>query len=133
MARAARSSGNEQWRGVTVVLTDDRGICRIHAQCLGQPRVTDVISLRYEPVPGEPGGPTGDIVVNAERAVQESHRWKGRGGASRELALYIAHGCDHLAGETDDDERGQARMRRRELRWLRQAEEAGLIAPCCRE
>lgn len=67
---------------------------------------------------------TAEIFVNVERAAQVrpcSRKWN----ASRELALYIAHGCDHLiSGEDDarDDER--KRMRARELRWLREIPEA---------
>ena len=40
--------------------------------------------------------------------------------ADRELALYLAHGCDHLTGADDATPAGRARMRRRELGWLRE-------------
>jgi len=49
------------------------------------------------------------------------------GGPDRELALYLAHGCDHLAGADDATPRQRAAMRRRELRWLRAAAHADLL------
>ena len=38
--------------------------------------------------------------------------------AGHELALYIAHGLDHLSGADDATYEGYRTMRRRELRWL---------------
>jgi ssRNA-specific RNase YbeY (16S rRNA maturation enzyme) len=35
-----------------------------------------------------------------------------------ELALYIAHGFDHLSGADDDTPARRAAMRRTEMRWL---------------
>ncbi len=79
---------------------------------------TDVITQAYEPVPGDPDGRTGEILVNVERALIEGPA-RGHWSAAQELSLYIAHGCDHLTGGVDDDTDGRKRMRRRELRWLR--------------
>ena len=36
----------------------------------------------------------------------------------KELALYIAHGCDHLTDAEDSSEEGFRSMRSRELAWL---------------
>ena len=94
----------------------------VHLRCFSRNGTTDVISLRYDPIPGEAAAMTGEVFVNVELAVQATQF-----GPERELALYIAHGIDHLAGESDADPRGRARMRRRELRWLRKAEAADLI------
>ncbi|MBQ3810327.1 MAG: hypothetical protein II839_05855, partial [Kiritimatiellae bacterium] len=41
-----------------------------------------------------------------------------RWNADAELALYLAHGFDHLAGSDDATAAGYRAMRRRELRWL---------------
>ena len=42
---------------------------------------------------------SGDIIINLEQAVEEGFK---RQGAEYELALYLAHGIDHLSGATDD-------------------------------
>ena len=53
---------------------------------------------------------------NLERARAEG---RGRpGGPARELALYLAHGLDHLAGADDDVPARRRAMRRRETAWL---------------
>ena len=63
--------------------------------------------------------PKREIIVNAERAWLAGSRRRGW-SPSRELALYIAHGCDHLNDERDTTPAGRRRMRRRELHWLAQ-------------
>ena len=108
---------------LSLVLTDDAGISQINRQYLGRQEPTDVISFRYSSLPGEDGA-TAEIFVNVERAVLVAPRHGGN--PDRELALYIAHGCDHLTGEDDDTPAKRLRMRRRELRWLREAEQEGL-------
>ena len=97
------------------------GISRVNRACFNRSASTDVISAGYEPVPGDPAGRCAEVFVNVERALLEGGS-RARWSPSLELALYIAHGCDHLAGATDADPAGRARMRRRELRWLRRDE-----------
>lgn len=140
MDRITRLDRNRGWKEISIVLTDNAGIRLINQRHLAQPEVTDVISFRYDPIPGDNDLFSAEIIVNVQRAAEAclprelaSGRREGpRVGRlawseSRELALYIAHGCNHLAGETDYDKAGRTRMRRRELRWLKQAEELGLI------
>lgn len=105
------------------MLLDDAGMLPLVRRYFGAERTTDVISFRYAPSPADAGLSSGEIVVNVERARAQG---RGRGGASAELALYLAHGCDHLMGQTDATAAARLRMRRRERRWLRQAREAGL-------
>ncbi len=94
---------------------------RAHARCFGSERDTDVISLAYRPsVPGE--GWTGEILVNPSLALQAGPP----AAARRELALYIAHGCDHLCGGRDERRGDRVRMLRREHRWLAAARRRGL-------
>ncbi|MBN1558429.1 MAG: rRNA maturation RNase YbeY [Lentisphaerae bacterium] len=76
---------------------------------------TDVLSFRYPPLPGEAEEAGGELFVNVQRALERAPR-----APSRELALYLAHACDHLAGHDDADDAARRRMRRRELRWLRE-------------
>jgi len=111
---------------VSAVLLDDAGIAAVNRDFLGRREPTDVISFRYEPLPGEADRCEGEVLVNVQRAIEEGPR-AGRGGASRELALYVAHGCDHLAGSGDETAAARARMRRRERRWLRAAPGAALV------
>lgn len=44
----------------------------------------------------------------------------GEWSADMELALYIAHGCDHLNDSEDSSDAGRLAMRLRELGWLKQ-------------
>lgn len=113
----------ETWGEVSIVLTDDEGITQTNREYFGKNRPTDVISFRYDPVPGEDAVFTGDLLINADRAVQEG---TVRGSASRELALYIAHGFDHLSGANDDTPEKRRKMRATETAWLRKAAKDGL-------
>jgi probable rRNA maturation factor len=103
------------WGDITVVLTDDLGITQPNREFFGKDRATDVISFRYDPIPAEEPAATGDLIVNVECAVREG---AARDGADAELALYIAHGFDHLSGADDDTPAHRAAMRRTEKRWL---------------
>lgn len=100
---------------MTLLLTDDEGITATNREFFGKNRPTDVISFRYDPIPGEEDGATGDLIVNIECAIREG---AVRDGADAELALYIAHGFDHLSGADDDTPARRAAMRRTEMRWL---------------
>jgi len=116
-----------EWHIVSLVLTNDAQIRELNQQYFGRNEATDVISFRLDPIPGEDPGEGGDIAVNVERALAAGPRRRGW-DASAELALYVAHGCDHLAGGTDESPENMRRMRRRELRWLREIrEESGRI------
>ena len=117
---AARSS--LAFREVTVVLQDDDGSDEAHRAIMDVCGATDVITQRYDAMPGETPGVYGELYVNVERAVSAAPARKGW-SAEKELLLYVAHGMDHLSGEDDLDDAGRARMRRRELRWLREFSE----------
>jgi rRNA maturation RNase YbeY len=124
MARLTACSRAEQPAELSLVLTDDIGISRINREYLNRTGPTDVICFKYDPLPGEDNSVGGEIIVNVERALVEG---RARGSVARELALYLAHGCDHLAGESDVTKAGYMRMRRRESRWLRDADRLGMI------
>jgi probable rRNA maturation factor len=118
LRKAAKRTGLD-WGEVSVVLVDDEASREVNRAHLGHDYATDVISFNFDPIPGESErGVCGEIVVNVEQAKRLGHRY---GGAARELALYIAHGCDHLSGEDDKTPAQRQRMRRRELRWLKEA------------
>jgi len=90
-----------------------------------------VLSFRYDAIPGEPAGYSGELVINAQLAAEEGAQRPTSGGRAwgppYELALYLAHGCDHLVGYDDGDAAGSRRMRRRELTWLKTDEIRGLV------
>jgi len=113
------------WAEVSVVLTDDAGIASVNRTFLDHARATDVITFTLLPMPGGGAGTSGEIYLNVERAMGEGAR---RDGATDELALYLAHGCDHLAGANDRTVMERRRMRRRELLWIRRARQDGLMA-----
>jgi len=116
----ARQLSEPPWREVTIHLLDDAGITPVNAAIMAHEGATDVITQRYEPIPGEPAGLTGELFVNVERAARAVRR-RGTWSADRELALYLAHGFDHLTGADDGTQAGRGRMRRRELGWLKLA------------
>jgi len=119
-----RQASKQKWRVLDVLLTDDAGIVAANKTAFGRDYITDVISLAYPPLPGEVGW-SGELIINVALAAREGARRVG--GPARELALYLAHGCDHLAGADDATPRQRAAMRRRELRWLRAVARTGLL------
>lgn len=108
----------DEWAEVSLVIADDAGIAQINERFLNHAGPTDVITFALPPIPGVPGR-HGEIYVNAEQAVREAKR--RRVEPSHELAFYIAHGFDHLAGFDDRTPAMRARMHRRERAWLRAA------------
>jgi probable rRNA maturation factor len=116
--RSGQRAGVE-WGDVSVVLVDDRQSQEVNRNHLGHDYATDVISFNFEPIPGDSGTEmNGEIVINVELACRLGPTYKG---ADRELALYLAHGCDHLSGADDNTPQHRRQMRRRELRWLQDA------------
>lgn len=115
----------DPWSEVSILLVDDEGITQTNREYFGKNRPTDVISFRYDPIPGEKEAWGGDLLVNVDRAMQEGAI---RGNVDRELSLYIAHGFNHLSGADDDTPEKRKKMRSTETAWLRQAGQEGLIA-----
>ena len=112
-----------RWTELTVILTDDDGILPAQRACFEKEEPTDVISLRYDAAPHEAPGCTAEVILNVERAWAE----RRRGSASRELARYLAHGCNHLAGGRDHTPAQRAAMQRQDRAWLREAARHGLL------
>ncbi|MCL2876830.1 MAG: rRNA maturation RNase YbeY [Betaproteobacteria bacterium] len=117
LALAQRRTPGVTWQEVAIHLLDDAGIAPINEAVMGHTGATDVITQRYDSCPGEPEGLRGELFVNVERAftVPRRKQWT----AEQELALYLAHGLDHLTGADDATPSARATMRRRELAWLR--------------
>lgn len=98
-----------------MTLTDDAAMPAYKAGCFGVRAQTDVVAQAYAAVPGVAAA-SAELVLNAERAKVEGTARPG--GPARELALYLAHGLDHLAGADDDVPARRRAMRRRETAWL---------------
>ena len=112
------------FRAVTVVLQDDAFSDEVHRAINGAEGATDVITQRYDAMPGEAPGVYGELYVNCDQALRVAPRRRGW-SAAKELLLYVAHGMDHLSGADDLEPRDYERMRRRELGWIREWEAKG--------
>ena len=106
------------FRAVTVILQDDAFSAEVHEAINGAQGATDVITQRYDALPGEEPGVYGELYVNVDQALRVAPRRRGW-SAAKEILLYVAHGMDHLSGADDLKPRDYDRMRRRELRWLK--------------
>ena len=121
MTRPRKHRPRRRWDELSLVLTDDAGIARINRLYLEREGATDVISFAW-PAGPVGGGYCGELFVNIQRAFAV-----GRSNFEREMALYIAHACDHMSGASDRSGLGRRRMRNRELAWLRVAAQRSLL------
>jgi probable rRNA maturation factor len=86
---------------VSLLLTNDREIARLHAEYLDDPTPTDVISFDLD---GE-----AELVISVETAKRMA---TVHGHALRaEVALYVVHGLLHTCGYDDIKPRDRVRMR----------------------
>src|SRR5262245_61656318 len=76
---------------VSLCLTDDRAIARLHARHLGDPTPTDVLSFLLDD--------TVELVVSVECARRVARRLGHT--IKAELALYVIHGILHACGHDD--------------------------------
>ena len=118
---AARSAARigAAFRDISVVVQCDPESDEAHRAIMGVAGATDVITQAYDAIPPEPPGVYGELYVNADQAIRVASRRNGWSPA-REFLLYVAHGMDHLSGADDHAPADYARMRRRELAWLRE-------------
>ena len=110
------------FRAVTVILQDDAFSAEVHEAINGAKGPTDVITQRYDAMPGEAEGVYGELYVNTDQALRVAPKRRGWSPA-KELLLYVAHGMDHLSGADDLKPQDYDRMRRRELGWLKELSE----------
>lgn len=110
---AALALGGRPEARISVVFVDDPTLAELHGRTLGDPSVTDVMSFELG---DEGGGPSGEVVVSADRARAVAAE---RGvPVERELALYVVHGTLHLCGFDDLEEGERAAMRAAEREVL---------------
>lgn len=125
MKKAGAMNRRRMWVECSLVIVGDREMATLNREALNHDYTTDVITFTYRTEPGEAPGWRGEIVVNADYAAREA---RDRGlHVHRELALYVAHGCQHLAGANDDTPARRDAMNRRQDRWLREATHRKLL------
>lgn len=110
VAAAALEVGGRPEMAVSLLLTGDREIGELHAQFLGDPTPTDVISFELDGA--------AELVVSvdtAKRCAKErGHAW------ADEVALYVAHGILHICGFDDVAKKDRVKMRAAERRVMQQ-------------
>ncbi len=98
-----------------VYFVDDAEMARANADYVGHQGTTDVITFSYfdDPESLFPGDVALELLIGVEVAAREGAA-RADSSFEAELALYVAHGCLHAAGEDDLAPGPRRRMRRRE-------------------
>ena len=97
---------------LSVALLTDPDLARLHADFLGDPKTTDVITFAGQPALGL----AGEICVSVDTAAAYARKHRRR--FAEELTLYVVHGWLHLAGYDDLMPVKKRAMRRAERRAL---------------
>ena len=124
-SQASRFNGGCPPGELSVVFLTDPALAKIHADFMGDPTATDVITFAGDPA----NGLAGEICVSADTAAQyvgaalAAARGLPRGtplreAFSAELTLYVVHGWLHLAGYDDLQPAKKRRMRAAEKRAM---------------
>ena len=99
---------------VTFAFVDNAHIHRLNKQFLDHDEPTDVLTF-----PSSESGAKkleGDVAIGME--VAREYAADCGHDVKLELLLYVIHGCLHLCGHTDTDDRGAAEMRKLERKYL---------------
>jgi probable rRNA maturation factor len=121
---------------LSLVFLTDPALAKIHADFMGDPTVTDVITFEGDPAAlgsealAKETGLAGEICVSADTAAKyvgaRLVRARGRAQAAprqsafaTELTLYMVHGWLHLAGYDDLRPAKKRRMRAAEARAMK--------------
>ena len=100
VAATLEFAGRPDWE-VSLLLTDDEEIARLHEEFLGDPTPTDVMSFEMED--------GAEVVVSVETARRAA---RANGTTIRaEVALYVVHGLLHTLGFDDKAQAERRRMR----------------------
>ena len=120
-AAAARFQGGPPEGVLSLAFLTDPALAALHANFLGDPTPTDVIT--FEAQPGM--GAAGEICVSADtaRAFAQAKKLD----FSRELTLYIVHGWLHLAGYDDLQPAKKRQMRAAEVRAMKLLDAADAV------
>ena len=99
---------------VTFAFVDNPHIHRLNKQFLNHDEPTDVLTFPYSDAAAKKL--EGEVVIGYQ--VAEEYAADRGHAVGPELVLYVVHGCLHLCGYTDTDERGAAEMRAKEREYL---------------
>ena len=111
-AHAARFRGGCPPGELSLVFLTDEALARLHADFLGDPTPTDVITFQGPSTVGL----AGEVCVSVDTAAAYAKKHRRR--FTEELTLYIVHGWLHLAGYDDRVPAKKRAMRRAEARAL---------------
>ncbi len=111
-ARAALREGGRPTLRLSIAVVPDRQLTRLHAEWLGDPTPTDVLSFDLTDDLSESGE-----IVASHTCARRTARARGV-EPGRELALYVVHGILHLCGHDDQRTRARTAMRAAEQRVL---------------
>lgn len=93
---------------LSIAFISDAEIARVHADFMGDPSPTDVITFPADALMES----AGEIIVSVDHARSRAEELGEP--FSRELSLYLIHGWLHLAGYDDRKEKERADMRKAE-------------------
>ena len=99
---------------VTLAFVNNPHIHRLNKQFLDHDEPTDVLTFPYSAAGAKKL--EGEVVIGAEVA-REYAADRGH-DVGLELILYVVHGCLHLCGYTDTDDKSAAEMRAKEREYL---------------
>ena len=113
----------KSWDEISIIIVDNNKIKKLHKKYFNKNIITDVITFSYSPIPGE-NKFSADIVINIDLVYKEGLI---RNNIDYELAIYIAHGIDHLNGNDDNSYLKRQEMHNREKKWLLKLEKNDLL------
>lgn len=106
---------------LSVVFLTDAALAKLHADFMGDPSPTDVITFEGEPA----AGLAGEICVSVDMAARVARERKT--DFAGELTLYLVHGWLHLAGYDDLQPAKKRRMRAAEARAMKLLRQSGAL------
>lgn len=99
---------------ITIAFINNEHIHRLNKQYLNHDEPTDVLTFPYSKP--KAAKLEGEIVISYETADEYA---KDRGhDVKQELVLYVIHGCLHLCGFDDRNEKQSKKMRTKEREYL---------------
>ena len=128
-ARAALESKGYRRGSLEVAVINDAEMRRAHGQWMGSRTTTDVLTFDLRESPRR--GLVDAQILVCEPVARRASRERGH-PVWKELALYVVHGCLHLAGRDDLRPADAQRMHREEDRILKELGYGPVFSPSTR-
>ena len=119
-AQEILSAVGKSQASVSILLTDDEEMSRLHERWMGDSAPTDVLSFPYT-VHRQPPEVLGDVAISVETAARRCPK-----NLEKEIIRYLIHGMLHLSGYNHVRRADRTRMSR-EAKRLQEA--VNLAAP----